>query len=50
MLPRSTDIVIIAKKGIPEVSCQMIRKDLRRFLKPDPSWEPGTASGEPKEC
>ena len=50
MLPRSTDMVIIAKKGIPEVSYQMICKDLGRFLKSGPSLEPGTASGERKAC
>jgi len=32
-LPPSTDIVVVAKKGIPDISYWDVRKDLGRFLR-----------------
>lgn len=50
LLPRSTDIVIIAKKGIPELSYRMICQDLDRFTKPGPWRDATQGSGEAKPC
>lgn len=50
LLPRSTDIVIIAKKGIPELSYRMICQDLDRFTKPGPWRDVTQGPGEAKPC
>lgn len=50
LLPRSTDIVIIAKKGIPDLSYRLICQDLDRFTKPGPWREKTPGSGEPEPC
>ncbi|MEW6443613.1 MAG: ribonuclease P protein component [bacterium] len=49
-LPRATDMVIVAKKGIPELPYQIICKDLERFLRSQPCPEAEPSSGERKNC